>query len=196
MTEFPFRLRACRFAGLLQLAGLLLGCLALPRSAHAQAGREHEVKAVLLFNLAQFVEWPADAFPSAETPIVIGILGRDPFGAILDEVVRPERINNRRILVERYRSISAVQKCHILFVSSSEQRECERIAAQLRGRAVLTVGDFESFSSRGGMVEFYTNAQKKIRLRVNLELIKASSLNMSSKLLRVAEVVPPPKGAE
>src|SRR3990172_10053935 len=45
---------------------------------------EYQVKAAILFNFAKFVEWPDAAFPDPATPIIIGVLGEDPFGSALD----------------------------------------------------------------------------------------------------------------
>src|SRR2546430_3260611 len=56
---------------LLLIAGGLLGAAA-PVS-------EYQLKAVFLFNFAQFVEWPPAALPGDSAPFVIGVLGKDPF---------------------------------------------------------------------------------------------------------------------
>src|SRR5205809_35803 len=81
---------------------------------------EYQLKAVFLFNFAQFVEWPPEAFPEARTPLVIGILGEDPFGAYLDETVRGETVYNRPLTVQRYSQVEETKTCHVLFISPSE----------------------------------------------------------------------------
>jgi hypothetical protein len=50
-------------------------------SAQTAAAPEYQVKAVFLFNFAQFVHWPPQAFPDAQAPLVIGVVGESPFGA-------------------------------------------------------------------------------------------------------------------
>src|SRR5690242_6746479 len=69
------------------------------------AAPEYQVKAVFLFNFAQFVEWPAGSFQAADAPFVIGVLGQDPFGAQLDAVARGETVGQRPLAIRRYRSI-------------------------------------------------------------------------------------------
>jgi len=165
---------------------LLSSGLNLP--AQSASSREYQVKAVFLFNFAQFVEWPTNAFPEAQTPLVIGVLGEDPFGAYLDETVRGEKVNNRSLVVERYRRVEEIKNCHVLFISRSEADRLAEILAKLKGRHILTVGDADSFAQRGGMIRFVTE-KNKIRLKVNLEAAKAASLTISSKLLRPAEIV-------
>src|SRR5687767_223921 len=88
---------------LVMSAMLLLGGRDAP--AETTPPLEYQLKAVFLFNFAQFVEWPPEAFPEAQTPLVIGVLGEDPFGAYLDETVRGETVNNRSLVVHRYRRV-------------------------------------------------------------------------------------------
>jgi hypothetical protein len=160
--------------------------------AEVKAPSEYQVKAVFLFNFAQFVDWPASAFADSQAPLVIGVLGEDPFGAYLDETVRGEKVNNRPLIVERYRRVEEIKICHILFVSRSEAERLEKIFAELKERNILTVGDFEGFTKRGGMMRFVTE-KNKTRLRINLEAAKAAGLTISSKLLRPAEIISPGK---
>ncbi len=168
------------------LAGRLVRC-----PARAEISREYDLKAVLLFNLTRFVEWPPATFADPESPLIIGVLGQDPYGHTLDEVVRTERYGTHRILVVRYRTVEAAESCQILFVCSNEQANLPGILRDLAGRPILTVGEFDSFATGGGMIRLFQNAQGKIRLRINLAAVRASGLNISGKLLRVAETINP-----
>ncbi|MDB6123717.1 MAG: YfiR family protein [Pedosphaera sp.] len=179
--RFTHRLRAC-------LAGFIFLLLAI--NAPAQISREYQLKAVFLYNFAQFTEWPPDAFADPQAPLVIGVLGRDPFGAYLDEAVRGEKINGRPLIVQRYSGIQDVQNTHILFISDSESKHLLPILASLQGRSILTVSDMEDFVPRGGMVRFLTT-NNKIQLKINVNAVKAARLSISSKILRSAEIFPP-----
>ncbi|OOO00854.1 MAG: hypothetical protein USCGTAYLOR_02949 [Chromatiales bacterium USCg_Taylor] len=174
-------------AAWLVLSALLLAS-GLGLSAQAAAPREYQLKAVFLFNFAQFVEWPPQAFADARTPLVIGVLGRDPFGAYLDETVRGERVNNRSLVVQRYGRVEDINTCHILFISRSEGDRLEQILARLRDRNILTVADAEGSALPGVMIRLVT-VENKIRLQINLEVAQAANLRISSKLLRPAEIV-------
>ncbi|MGH7498627.1 MAG: YfiR family protein [Gemmatimonadales bacterium] len=156
--------------------------------AQASASPEYQLKAVFLFNFAQFVEWPASEFPQPDTPLLICVLGEDPFGTYLDETVRGELVGNHPLAVRRYRGVDEIKTCHILFVSPREQGRMAEILESLKGRSVLTVGDAEHFASRGGMIRFVTE-HNRIRLHINLEAAKAANLTISSKLLRPALIV-------
>ena len=157
-------------------------------AAPSAANAEYQIKAVFLFNFAQFVTWPERAFERPKSPLIIGVLGDDPFGAYLDEVVRGEKVGEREITALRFHRVEEINECHILFVSRSEAGQLDKIIAHLKGRSVLSVSDIDSFSRQGGMVRFVTE-NSKIRMRINLEVAKAAGLEISSKLLRPATIV-------
>lgn len=167
-------------------------CLALWTSrapaAEPAPSAEYQIKAVFLFNFAQFVEWPARAFADARAPLVIGILGDDPYGAYLDDLVKGEKIGERPLVVRRYRDLAEVAGCHVLFVSRSESDRFPRILSSLKGQSVLTVSDADTFSREGGMIRFVAD-NGKIRLGINVEAAKACGLIISSKIIRPATIV-------
>jgi hypothetical protein len=160
-------------------------------AAQTTRAAEYQVKAVFLFNFAQFVDWPAEAFPDSDTPLVIGVLGDDPFGGVLDQTVRDERVRGRPFQVRRYQSVDEIKVCHILFISRSEGARPAGILAAVKPRPILTVSDADEFAERGGMIRFVTD-RSRIRLQINLEAAAAAGLTISSKLLRLAEVITPP----
>lgn len=169
---------------LLMLAGLLQGSVA--RSAAVTP--EYQLKAVFLFNFTQFVEWPPQAFDDTNSPLVIGVLGNDPFGSYLDDTVRGETVNGRPLVVQRFSTSSDIKHCHVLFISRSEATHLTQILAGLKGKNILTVSDADNFNREGGIIRLATIANK-IRLRIALEEAKAANLTISSKLLRPADIV-------
>ena len=152
------------------------------------ASREYQLKAVFLFNFAQFTEWPADAFAKPDSPLIIGVLGNDPFGGILAETVKGEAVHGHPLEVHHFRTVEEIKTCHILYISRSEDTRLERIVAAFKGKPILTVSDIDRAAYRGAMVRFLME-QNKIRLRINLEAVKSANLNMSSKVLRAAQIV-------
>lgn len=162
-------------------------------SAHAQsASAEYKLKAVFLFNFVRFVEWPSNAFPTENSPVIIGVLGADPFGQTLDQTVKGEVANGHPIEVRRYKSVNEIKQCHVLFISASESARLDSILAALQGRNILTVGDVEGFADLGGMVRF-RKENNKLRFHINVEAAKAADLVISAKLLQLAEIVPAQK---
>ncbi|HEU4633924.1 MAG TPA: YfiR family protein [Flavisolibacter sp.] len=155
-------------------------------SLRAQApSTANQLKAVFLYNFTQFVDWPANSFSSSTSPFVIGILGENPFGSYLSSVVEGEKAGSHPIIVRHFNSVKEIGNCHILFIN---RKEASSAIKHLENRSILTVGDESDFIRSGGMIRFFIR-NNKIRLQINLKAAKASGLNISSKLLRVADVV-------
>jgi len=165
-----------------------------PGASYAQArpgGQpfdEYEVKAAFLFNFAKFVAWPEGVVPAAPAPIVIGILGEDPFGAMLEDVTSSERVNGREILVRRLGPADDPRSCPILFISESEHRRLPEIFARLKGANVLTVGDVEGFTGAGGVIRL-TREDSRVGLEISLAAAERAGLRISSRLLSLAHIV-------
>ena len=166
------------------LLGVLMSSAIAAQTGSAQ---EYQVKAVFLYNFTQFVGWPTTTSAEAQTPIIIGILGDDPFGSYLDDTVRGEKVGDRPLIVRRYRHLEDVDDCQILFISRSEAVHFEQIAARLKDRSILTVSDADPSGKRGGIVRFVTE-KDRVKLHISVSSAKDAGLTISSKLLRVAEI--------
>jgi hypothetical protein len=167
--------------------------LILPGIASGQTtSTENNLKAVYLFHFAQFVEWPPGAFPSADSPLVIGIYGQDYLSGAVEEAVAGESVRGHKLVVKRCATLDDIEGTHILFISRSEVSRLERLLARLRGKSTLTVSDIDIFTQRGGMIRFVTEGNR-VRLRINTEASDRAGLTLSSKLLRLAERITPGK---
>ena len=152
-------------------------------TAQSAQASEYQVKAAFLFNFAKFVAWPPNTFPDANTPLVIGVLGRDPFGSLLDDTVRGERINSRPLIVQRYRNIAEIKNCQVLFISGSESGHLDQIVDHLKHRRILIVTDVDG--GNGGVIIRFVKEGNRIRFKIDAQAAKAANLIISSKLLRL-----------
>lgn len=168
--------------GLCVLAVLLASSLAAQNPSV-----EYRIKAAYLLNFAKFVSWPHEAFAKPDSPIVIGILGKDPFGAEIDRTVSGKTIELRPLSVKRLSETDALDGCHILFMADSERRRLSQIIENARRLPILTVGEMEDFTEMGGMIRFIKH-ENKIRFEIDLEPVTKSGLKISSKALQVAIV--------
>jgi hypothetical protein len=169
-------------------AGLFAALLLAGSQLCAAALQEYQVKAVFLFNFTQFIEWPPATFADTSEPIVICILGEDPFGAYIDDAIRDEHVDKRALVVRRFNKPEEAQACRILFISRSESAHLDAILQHVKPLRALTVSDARGFGERGGMVGFVTE-DNRVRLRINLDAARDAGLTISSKLLRVADIV-------
>jgi len=153
-----------------------------------KVAQEYDLKAVFLLNFTRFVEWPPEAFATPTAPITICILGDDPFGPGLNEILEDEVVGTRNVVARRCRDVNEAEACHILYIAPSEADHAGPILSHLAGKSILTVGENEGFAKRSGVIRFVL-AGNRVRLRINVDAARAAKLTISSKLLRQAEIV-------
>ena len=184
---------------LITILVILLSSWALEaRAQDAPSSSEYLIKAGFIYNFANLVQWPQNAFTQADSPIVIGILGEDHFGVTLDRVLQGKKVNGRPFVVRRFKSVADLAQsvidlkdCQILFVSSSETAHVTEAIQTLRGISVLTIGEIPGFAKRGGIINLVLE-DNKVRFEVNVEAAKQADLNISSRLLALAKIVQHP----
>jgi YfiR/HmsC-like len=179
--------------GWLRPATALLGLAAWLAGACSGYGgepsfTEYQVKALFLFNFTKYVDWPVEAFAETNTPITIGVYGENKFGDDLPKAVSGKSVGGRAITVRRIENTDDLGKCHILFIGGSDQKHLGEILDKIKALPVLTVGETDQFAEQGGVIHF-TKKDGKVRLEINLQAAQRANLQISSKLLSVADVV-------
>jgi hypothetical protein len=157
-------------------------------SSQPAAPTEYEIKAVWLLNFARFVEWPADAFSSPQAPLVVCVVGRDPFGSALEKTLAGKTIGGRPLAIRRLPADRDLAGCHVIFFSNSEKKKHRELIAKLRGTPVLTVGESDGFLNDEGLIQF-VRREDTIRFAVNLESARSTRLKVSANLVKVAVLV-------
>ncbi|MBI3802229.1 MAG: YfiR family protein [Nitrospirae bacterium] len=166
---------------------IFIGTLLFSFRAESVSLSEYQVKAAFLYNFAKFVEWPAEALPEGQ-PFVIGILGQDPFGSLIDEAVAGKTVHDRPIAVKRYPKVEEVAGANILFISDSEGPNVSHILKRLDRAPILTVSDLGRFADEGGMVQLLVD-QNRVRFAINVAAVEQAGLKPSSQLLKLARIV-------
>ena len=167
--------------------GLLVAMLAAAlvpgpaRGGERDSALEYRVKAAFLYNFAKFIEWPA---PDT-SPIVLGVLGQDPFGTILDQTVEQKTINGRAVVIRRFASVPQAKECHILFVGTSEKARFAEILPKLARFGILTVGENRAFLQAGGMINFVVE-DNNVHFEINPEAVRRPGIHISSNLLKLS----------
>lgn len=183
---------AAMLRSMARLAICLLGCAfaftAPELRAQPTIAHEYEIKAVFLFNFAQFVEWPKSAFPHPDAPFHIGVLGADPFGAALKQTVAGESIRGRKVMLHQSHRLEDLRHCHLLFISASERGRVRDVLAQIGDSPVLTVSEIPNFAQHGGIVNFFLQGNK-VRFEINVAAAQHHGLKLSSQLLSLAKII-------
>ena len=164
---------------------------ALAQDRDSSNSSEYLIKAGFIFNFAKFVDWPPATFAQPDSPIVIGILGTDPFGAIIDQIVQEKKIGGRGFVVRRLKwgtDLKDLKECKILFVGASERVHIDELVQIVKGLPILTVGETPGFAERGGMIRLVLE-DNKVRFEVNVEAARQAGLTISSRLLTLARII-------
>lgn len=146
---------------------------------------EYQVKATWLVNFARFTEWPAGTFARNNSPILVGLLGRDPFGGELEKALKGKQVDGRSLTLRRVTTDQDLPACQILFVASSERRRLRDLPHRLKQARVLTVGESEEFLDQGGIINFKIE-NGTVRFEINLQSAQAAGIRLHPSLLKVA----------
>ena len=161
---------------------------ALQLGAQTPAFDEYQVKAAFLYNFAKFVQWPPGTFASPTDPIGICIVGQNPFGSTLENMVQGKMVGDRTFVVRRLPDTQQAKSCQILFIGAGEWKRVRVMLDVLRGAPVLTVGETDDFTSFGGVIAFQLEGPR-VRIQIDLQSAEHAKVRISSKLLSLAEIV-------
>jgi hypothetical protein len=147
---------------------------------------EYQVKAAFILNFARFVDWPASAFASSNSPLVVGVLGQDPFEGALKTTLSGKTVEAHPLVVKQVSRPEEVLQCHILFISESEKPRLEKIFKDVSRHPILTVSDIDDFTDAGGII-WLKRRQDMIRFEINRTAAEATGLKISARLFKLAD---------
>jgi len=185
-----WRLRS--FAALLAvIAATMLFCTTIASAqTSTDAATEYKVKVAYIYNFSRYIDWPSSAFNRKDSPLIIGVLGEDPFGAAIDRLAGRKKVKRREIVVRRYGTWQDYRSCHVLFVAATSSDELREWAVQsTRGRPVLVIGETAGYAARGAGVNFFIDVNNTVGFEINIDAMGRQKLRVDAKLLKLARVV-------
>ena len=178
----PFSLKKAG-SKLILIASILLAAAPVAPAQGTDFGK-YGIEAAFLSNFGKFVNWPQSAFPSPNTPIVIGVYGADPFRDSLVHIASGRTIDGHQIVIQPL-AFNTLQNCHVLFISPSERKNLSAIIRKLDGTCVLTVSENIDLSQSGVMINL-VRENNQVHFEINDAAAKRVGLKISSKLLSLA----------
>jgi len=160
----------------------ILALCALTSVAHAQQD-ERAVRAAYLFNLSKYVSWPLDS-----RELRICSLADDSGGRQLKRILDGKISEGRVVRVLEAPAQAEQRHCAILYFGNAPAKRCNDVLRELGNSPVLTVSDDPQFIHQGGMVGLI-RADDQIQLQVNLDAVRSTGIQMSSRLLSIAVIV-------
>lgn len=175
-----------RLSQILTLAALCI--FGHPGAALAATSSEYQIKTAYLYNFAKFIQWPKGAFADSSAPIIIGILGEDPFGNSLDQAVLQRQAQGRPLRIERYQKLDDITSCHLLFISRSEAGKQRELLKAIAGLGLVTVGESGDFTQDGGQIRFFFSKDQTIKIEVNPIAAQRAGIFISSRIMKIARI--------
>ena len=166
--------------------GLTAVLLVAPLTASAQELDEYEVKAAFLYNFTKFVEWPSASGAPVFAVFNLCILGDDPFGSAIDQLVRGKTVYGRPLQVRRLKETAEARQCQIVFVRKGEETKAEKLVNTVHGLPILTVGEHHEFGRIGGMI-YLAMKDNRVTIVINVPATEKAGLRVSAKLMSVAK---------
>jgi hypothetical protein len=153
-----------------------------PAALLRETAPEYSVKAAYLYHFVQYVTWPPESFDSRDSPVVIGILGKDPFGDVIDRVFAGRSAMGRRIEVRRVALEEASARCQVVFISRQDRALLTDWLRTLRDKPILSVTESPEALSAGAAINFVMEGNR-LRYEINLAIVEESRLDIATPML-------------
>ncbi|MBU2097471.1 MAG: YfiR family protein, partial [Gammaproteobacteria bacterium] len=187
LTSMPYSVRSLLLIGLMTAFSI--------NTAHAQRGELSassggaDAIARFVMNFGRFIDWPANAFPAADSNLKVCILGENQLGRSMHQTVDGKKAGDRSMTVSELpgSDLAGAKSCHIVFVSASETARAAEVTANLQGAPVLTVSEINDFGTNGGMISLAGERGDAVAIRMNRALIESAGLNVREQLMRAIQ---------
>ena len=171
---------------------LVLAGMFLP---HSLSGIEDEYyrKAALFKVFSQYIQWPEHSnLKDRSKPFVIGVVGENPFGSILDKAYSQleYKIKDKNVEIRFIKKIgeAEIQDCNILFLSKALDMELEKILAVTRKKPILTIAEAKGFTEKGVLFNLY-ECKDRFCFEINALALQESRLIVDSQVLSSARII-------
>ena len=161
---------------------------AVVASAADDTPSEYELKAVYLLHIIRYSTWPKDTFKNDKAPIVLQVVGKDPFGSVLEKTFEGKKVGGRKIEVHRSRGIPTKIDAHLVFCSGLSKKGRDQLIGLCTRKPVLLIGESKGFAEDGACVNFFLE-KRKVRFEINTGAAKQAGIELSPQLLRLAKIV-------
>jgi hypothetical protein len=176
-------------ASILGITAWWLFLIATPKAfSQKEEGAGYPVKLAFLYNFTKFVEWPPESYRAPNAPLLICVVGHDPFSQVLEDELRTRNVGGHPVEVRTLKPNDKLSQCQIVFVPATEKQRAERIVSGLKGSSALTVGETDGFAVQGGMINLTVEANQ-VHFEVNRLAAERAGLKISSRLLNIAKIV-------
>jgi len=179
---------AVRLLARLVLVALGAAAGLLPAAAEQKAAEPYALKAAALYKIALYAKWPEAAVGGRDDPLRVAVFGADPFGKELERALKNKKCGSHPFAALHFATLAELGECQILFVPVQEEARLPKLLERTRGRPVLLVGETAAAAEAGAGIALYFE-KSKLQVAVNLQAVRASGIELSSELLKLARLI-------
>lgn len=149
------------------------------------------LKAAYVYNIAKFTRWPESVLQTKESEFKLCLYGDDDTVSQLN-LLANRSVQGHPILVKEITTESAVNDCHLLYISAKESRRYGYLLSLIKLKSILTIGNDSRFLRLGGLINL-TELEQRLQFEVNMKQLAGSELTLSSKLLTLGKLIKNPR---
>jgi YfiR/HmsC-like len=168
-----------------RLVAMALASLMAAGTQAQPLAAEETVEAAYLHKFPGFVDWPADTFRNASSPIVIGLVAAP---RVLDELTRVARgrlVLGRPVEARAVDASALPRDLQVLFIGKDASADAAPLIDEARRAHVLVVTDIPGGLKAGAVIDF-VQIDGRLRFEASLSAARRADIRLSSNLLSVA----------
>ena len=140
---------------------------------------------MFIYNFSRLIQWPP-AYSSGD--FVVGVLGNSAVFNELESFTAGKKVGAQSFSIVKFKDVSEISKCNILFVSFGKSGDIETITSKLSGQSTLIISEKKGGIDSGSAINFIVENDK---LKFEMKPSNASKydLKVSSTLSNMAMLV-------
>ncbi|HEY0029339.1 MAG TPA: YfiR family protein [Bacteroidia bacterium] len=171
--------------------GLLVGIIAfvmlIGNGGRCQAQEtNYKAYSVYVYNFIKYIEWPEN---TKTGEFVIAVIGDSPVLAELKALAASKKANGQTIIIKQYATIAEVDKCQILYISSSKSSMLKGAIEKIKNMSALLIAEREGLAKKGAGINFVTLEDETLKFEVNKKVIEAHNLKIPKVLMSLGLIV-------
>lgn len=166
------------------LISLILSMVFLNVKVSAQS-LDYRFHSIFIYNFTKYIQWPA-SHQSAD--FIIGVYGNSPISEELEKITSNKSVGTQKIVIKRFRNLSEIADCHILFVPSNGSNNFEALQDKLRGKSTLVITEKSGLIEKGSCINFVLQ-DNKWKFQLNESAAQNAGLKVSKELAQMAIAV-------
>ncbi|QHT69496.1 YfiR family protein [Rhodocytophaga rosea] len=164
---------------ILTLSFILLAGFQFQLSAQTQ---DYKFHSIFIYNFTKYIQWPAS---QQSGDFVIAVIGNSPIAAELEKITSNKVVGSQKIVVKRFKSVSEISDCHILYLPSSGSGNFDEIQGKLRGKSTLVITEKTGMAQKGSGINFVMQ-DNKWKFELNESATQSAGLKVSKELAQMA----------